>query len=173
MRKPGGLFLRRWPDQVADGPAVQIAELDGEIVAGDVMLDPKDVMHLALLVLVGAPEGLRSLKLMQWSVPKDAASARPGPTLDVEWPSDVAIDHAVLQIGPLGTPVAILHGGERWSIFEPKRGLRDLPAKVTMAQTAIDLSFLMLGKPYLVVGRPLIGFEVLDEQGEPLPHSCG
>jgi hypothetical protein len=163
------LHVSPWPDQAGGKPPVRIGDFPGEILAGDAALDEEDTIHIALLVLID-PDHARTTRLLLWSIPKDLPPEK-GQEHQVPWPADAVATSSIVRIGPAGMVAVAMGSPGGWALFDPVNGYRAAPAMLNTA-TTVEVVFLG-GIPAFIVGRPMLGIDIIQHNGEPLPHSCG
>jgi hypothetical protein len=162
--------LLPWPEGGKVGATPKtIGSFDGDLIAGDAVLDDDNTLHVGMLVLTD-PKHSRQVKLLSWACPTDDP-AKAGPVRDIAWAPDQPVVQAIVRIDPKNEPVALLAGAGGWQSYRKIDGLKPAPAQLNTA-TAVDLLFFK-EVPAFLVGRPVVGYDVIQLDGSPLPDSCG
>ncbi|GMV25409.1 MAG: hypothetical protein AMXMBFR58_14400 [Phycisphaerae bacterium] len=168
----GGQLLQvlPWPGSVnAAATPKKIGVFDGDFLAGTVVLDDADTLHVAVLVMVD-PARTRQVRLLTW---RCAAMDQPvaADPLDIPWPADEPVAKAIVRFDPRNIPNALISNGVSWHFYDARRELKPAPAVLNTAST-VDLVFFK-ASPAFLLGKPMFGFDIIQSDGSPLPHRCG
>jgi len=164
------LFALPWPDQaLASNPLKKVADFKAQFIAGGTVLLGDDTVHGGSLLLTATP-GVRKLEMLHWTLDAKNNYAQKD-IVEVPWPYATPIAKAIVRVSPGGMPAALLADDKgKWSVYNGKGKLVELPFDLAMTKMPIDMAFLNDVQPVLIVGQELRGFKVVQLSGEPLPH---
>jgi len=149
------------------------ARLPGTFAAAGAAFDENDVLHGAAFLWMRAGNEPR-LERVDWTLDSRDNFAEIG-RQRVAWDFERSMDDARVRFNLEGTPAALFHENVgRWVVCMPDGDLKPVPAPYTETRHPIDLGFYgATDPPVLIVGRPLMGFDIRMLDGSPLPRRGG
>jgi hypothetical protein len=162
-----------WPDQaLASNPPKKLCEWKGEFIASGAVLDAKDGVLGATMMLLEAQTNPR-LVIVKWSLDEKNQFTQEAPDV-VQWPYANAIRSAIVRVGPDGNPAALIVSGEgRWYFYDGYEKVTPAPPVLAVSRMPMDMVFVDRGRPILISSVPSQGLKLLFPDGSHVPHSCG
>lgn len=169
---PEGIVLNMvsWPDAARPSNKTNTLVEWGKahFLAAHTTMTREDVVYGATLMLPAEPD-IPKLDMVVWKLD---AKGRYSEHLreDVQWEYAKPVTKAIVRVGPLGTPAALLADDKgQWSVYWQGR-VQPAPAALAATKLCLDLAFLSQAEPVFIAAEQTSGFRVLQLNGEPLPE---
>jgi hypothetical protein len=172
---PTGIALNvvPWPDPTRPRSAANklVEWANEDFVAAGATMTRENAIYGATLMLPTKP-GIGKLDMVVWTIDAEGRFAEQVRE-DVHWRDATPVTKAIVRVGPLGTPAALLSDDKgQWFVYWQGK-VQQAPAALATAKLPLDLAFLNQAEPVFIAAEEARGFRVFQLNGQPLPKRKG